>query len=79
MSYLSVISESNIVHQMMDLVESCPDCNTKGVWFRFEVLLRCEFGDKVIGGEVTYMFIGDDLLGNIEARENSSHNTNVCF
>ncbi|KGO40323.1 hypothetical protein PEX1_062570 [Penicillium expansum] len=31
MSYLSVISESNIVHQMMDLVESCPDCNTKGV------------------------------------------------
>lgn len=27
--YLSVLSESNIVHQMMDLVESCPDCTTK--------------------------------------------------
>ncbi|KAJ6187410.1 hypothetical protein N7519_002318 [Penicillium mononematosum] len=30
-NYLSAISESNIVHQMMDLVESCPDCTTKAL------------------------------------------------
>ncbi|CAG7940562.1 unnamed protein product [Penicillium nalgiovense] len=29
--YLSVLSESNIVHQMMDLVESCPDCTRKAL------------------------------------------------
>ncbi|KAF3020430.1 hypothetical protein E8E15_006542 [Penicillium rubens] len=28
---LSEILESNIVHQMMDLVESCPDCTTKAL------------------------------------------------
>ncbi|OQE47386.1 hypothetical protein PENCOP_c001G00397 [Penicillium coprophilum] len=27
----SVILESNIVHQMMDMVESCPGCNTKAL------------------------------------------------
>ncbi|KOS39249.1 hypothetical protein ACN38_g9909 [Penicillium nordicum] len=31
MGYLSVISESNIVHQMMVLVESCPDCKAKAL------------------------------------------------
>ncbi|CAG8888500.1 unnamed protein product [Penicillium egyptiacum] len=31
LNYLSAISESNIVHQMMDLVESCPNCTTKAV------------------------------------------------
>lgn len=29
LGYMSVISESNIVHQMMDLVENCPDCKAK--------------------------------------------------
>ena len=29
--YMSVISESNIVHQMMDLVEDCPDCKAKAL------------------------------------------------
>ncbi|KAJ5960084.1 uncharacterized protein N7479_007234 [Penicillium vulpinum] len=30
MNYLSVILESNIVYQIMDLAESCPECNEKG-------------------------------------------------
>jgi hypothetical protein len=30
-NYLCSISESNIVHQTMDLVESCPDCTTKAL------------------------------------------------
>ncbi|EKV07813.1 hypothetical protein PDIG_62530 [Penicillium digitatum PHI26] len=31
MKNLGVFSESNIVHQTMDLVQSCPDCNAKGL------------------------------------------------